>query len=100
MDTKTKFPKFSLNFGRFFDKIRDFQWFLISFGILGCIMTKWIPRLNFPNFPLILEDFCTKLKISKFSDIFWPFGLYNELMDIKNKFPKFFLNFVGFSYKI
>ena len=59
-------------------KIQYFQWFLINFDILGCIMTKWIQRLNFPNFPLILEDFCTKLKISKFSDIFWPFGLYNE----------------------
>ena len=41
-------------------KIQYFQWFLINFDILGCIMTKWIQRLNFPNFPLILEDFLTK----------------------------------------
>ena len=43
-----------------------------------------------------LEDFPTTFMVF---DIFWHFGLYNDQMDIKTKFPKFSSIFGVFLYK-
>ena len=58
-----KFPKFSLNFGGFSNKIQNFQWVLPFFEGLGYVRAKWILRQNFPNFPSILRNLPQKFNI-------------------------------------
>ena len=74
-----KFPKFSLNFGGFFNKFKEFWWFLTFLEVLNSMMTKWISRWNFPNCLSILGDFPTKFKIF---DGFWHFFKFWSILGL------------------
>ena len=104
MDIKMKFSKFSLNFGWFFNKLKEFWWFLTFFEVLNSMMTKWISRWNFPNFLSILGDFSTNLRnfdgfwhFWKFWTLWWLNGYQDEISQIFSQFWGIFQQISRFS---